>query len=433
MKSLNLLKIYSFFVGFGWSIDAGLIGRFALSEVLLYLALPFLIAANKAKLWNRTAKRYFALLAVFVIAVIVSDLLVDNYFAFFLRGVARPLAIGLNTWSLALLVAASPRLLIYFAFGMLPGACVGFFQESQFNKTGVEGTYKHFNSKFEPILRAFAIISGVFFYRYNRLLAAILLAFPGLLVAVYGSRSGAAIYFLASATIVFLWIIKGQRRKVIEMNFKFIALTVLASTVILTTVYSAYIYSAPRGYLGEMQQSKFYNQSNTQYGVSPIGLIFAGRTAVVGGVLAGMDNPVFGLGSWPNIGEYLLDAILISGDSVSDAQVEAAFMQRAAGHSIIVGTWFNNGIFALAFWIYFCFIMVKVFLYLLRRDNLLTPMFAFIFFELSWHLVFSPLGPQSRLYVALFSALAICFTDKRGPVVKEVEFALLSPFSKSFR
>ena len=429
----TFVKIYVFLIGFGWTIDVAIIGRFSLAEILLYLSIPVFYAKNRVRIWNKTAITFFTLIVVFAGAVILSDLIARSQLAFFIRGFARPLAIGLNTLCLTLIVAESPRLLIYLACGLLPGACVSYFQASNFHDLGYEGGYKYFSAKVEPILRALAIVSGLFCYRYSRLLSAIVILLPGFVVGIYGSRSGASFYFLASATIAFLWLIKGQRRGAIEMNFRFIALTSIAIFVFLSAAYSAYVYTAPRGILGERQQAKFYEQSTTEYGVSPIGLLFSGRTAVVGGLLAAIDNPIFGLGSWPNIGEYLLDALLISGDSVSDLEIQTAFSQRAAGHSIIIGTWFNNGILALAFWVYFCFIMVKVFMLLLRRDNLLTPMFVFLFFELGWHLLFSPLGPKSRLYVALFGALAICLTDKRGPIVKEIEFALLSPFSKAFR
>jgi hypothetical protein len=167
MKLNPILRIYSFFLGFGWVIDVAIIGRFSLREILLYLALPFLLVTNKAVRWNKTLIYYFSFIGIFAAAVVVSDIVNDNYFDLFLRGFARPLAIGLNTLSFVLLITRSPRLLIYFAAGMVPGACVGYFQESQFNELGFEGGYKHFNAKVEPILRACAIVTGIFFLRWT--------------------------------------------------------------------------------------------------------------------------------------------------------------------------------------------------------------------------------------------------------------------------
>ncbi len=427
-----LLRIYMFLVGFGWAIEVGIVGRFALTEVLLYLALPFLLMTNRVRIWNNTAKIYFLLVLVFCVAVIVSDIISSNHFELFLRGFARPIAIGLNTLSLVLLVARSPRLLLYFAYGMFPGAVTGYFQESQFHDFGYQDGYVYFSAKVEPILRAFAIVSGIALYRFHRLLSALVMFIPGIIVAFYGSRSGAAFYFLSGGAIALLWMMKGRGRGLVDMNFRFIFLTGAAMVMVVSIAYISYIFAAPKGLLGERQQAKFFDQSSTKFGVSPVGLVLSGRTAVVGSLLASVDNPIFGLGSWPNIGEYLLDAIHVSGGSVSDSVVTASFLQRGAGHSIILGTWSNNGIFALAFWVYFCYIMVKVFLYFMRRDNLLTPMVVFLFFELSWHLMFSPLGPKSRIYVAIFAALAICVVDRRGPLVRAFEFALLSPFSKAY-
>jgi hypothetical protein len=427
------LRVYVFLIGFGWVIDVGIIGRFALAEILLYLALPFLLANNRVQIWNRTAKTFFCLIVLFAVGVVISDVITGNFLAFFLRGFARPIAIGLNTLCLTLIIARSPRLMLDFALGMLPGACVGYFQESQFHDFGVAGGYKDFNAKIEPIFRAGVIISGIFLYRYHRLLAAFVMMLPGFIVVIYGSRSGAAFYFMAAITIGFIWLLKGRERRAIHMGAKFLTMTVLALVSVVSFAYLTYIYAAPEGLLGERQQVKFYEQSTTRFGVSPLGLVFSGRTEVVAGLIAAINNPVVGLGSWPNIGEYAVDAVDIAGETLSDVQYASAFLQRAAGHSIIIGSWFNNGIFALAFWVYFCILLFRVFLLQIRRDNLLTPMVVYIFFELSWHLLFSPLGPKSRLYVAIFAALAICLTDKRGPLVSEREFALLSPFSKLFK
>lgn len=427
-----ILRVYVFLIGFGWVIDVRFIGRFSLSEILLYLALPFFLASKKVNIWNRTAKTFFSLIFLFAVGVVISDLFNNNDWGFFLRGFARPVAIGLNTLCLTFIIARSPRLLLDFALGMLPGACVGYFQESQFHHLGEAGGYKNFSAKVEPIFRAGVIISGILLYRYHRLLSAFAMALPGFWVAVHGSRSGASVYFMASATIGYIWWLKRRKRAAIHMNAKFLLRTALSLLAVVSIAYLAYIYAAPQGLLGERQQAKFYDQSSTRFGVSPLGLVFAGRTEVVGGLLAAIDNPVIGLGSWPNIGEYAVEAVYIAGESLSDAQYVSAFTQRAAGHSIIIGSWYNNGLLALAFWLYFGILLIRVFLYNLRFDNLLTPMVVYIFFELSWHLLFSPLGPKSRIYVAIFSALAICFTDKRGPLFAPYEFALLSRF-KTFK
>ena len=49
----------------------------------------------------------------------------------------------------------------------------------------------------------------------------------------------------------------------------------------------------------------------------------------------------------------MLMAVDIAGEEINNLQYQYAFTQRAAGHSIIIGRWFNNGIFALFYWITF--------------------------------------------------------------------------------
>ena len=399
----------------------------------MYLGLPYLFFTNRRRFINSTAVIIAVLLSIFVIAVIASDLINRNYFEFFIRGLARPVALGLNAFFFTLIILRSPRLLLYFLYGMVPGACLGYFQASQYFDLGVSGDYKHFNAKVEPILRSGSVLCGVFLMRFHRLLPALFMFIPGVLVMVLGSRSGSIAYFMTAATLFYIWCLKGSARGRLQLNARFICSTFAVLLVGLSFAYFAYIYAAPSGIIGERQQEKFYDQSSTRFGVSPLGLIASGRAEVVAGVLAALDNPILGLGSWPNIGEYLTEAVDISGEEISEQQYQYFFTQRAAGHSIIIGTWFNNGTFALVFWLYFVLCMLRVLLFVIRRDNLLSPFVIYLCYELSWALLFSPLNLYGRLWVGLFAAMAICFTDKRGPLVSEEEFAMLSPFSKQFK
>ncbi|MDQ8195591.1 hypothetical protein QEH59_14250 [Coraliomargarita sp. SDUM461004] len=432
MNRSKILKFYVFLVGFGWALEVGLIGRFSLSEVLMYLALPILFFTNSNFVWNSTAVKSALLLGVFCSAVIVSDLVNTNYLAFFMRGFARPIALGLNSLFFALILARSQRLLIPFFVGMLPGACVGYFQSSDFVEYGLRGGYVYFSAKVQPILFALSILLGIFAYRINRLLSVFIFLAAAIVVAVYGSRSGSFAYFMTSFTLLYTWIVKGQKRSKLELSFSFMLKTASVIIIAFSCVYWAYLYAAPRGYMGVLQQSKFYDQSETRFGVTPLGLVAAGRTEVVAGVLAGLDNPIWGLGSWPTIGDYVIEAMDIAGEPVSDEMYMSVF-QRAGGHSIIVGTWFNNGLFAVLYWLFLVFLMLRVLLLFIRRDNILTPAVILIFYELSWALLFSPLNLKGRLWVGIFTGLAICLTDKRGPLVPESDFAMLSPFSKLYK
>ena len=80
-----------------------------------------------------TALKAFGLLALFAIAVIVSDLINDNYFQFTCVG-SSPIAIGLNSLFFFVLVR-SPRVLLFFLWNFA-GACAGYF-ESAFLMVGI--------------------------------------------------------------------------------------------------------------------------------------------------------------------------------------------------------------------------------------------------------------------------------------------------------
>ena len=221
MKPSKLLIFYVFLVGCGWKLEVGIIGRFSLSEILMYLALPILFIQNRKRIWNGTAMKTFGLLALFVVAVVASDIINQNYIQFFIRGLARPIAIGLNSLFFALILVNNPRMLLFFFYGMLPGAFAGYFQESAFVAQGDDGGYKFFNAKIEPIVKSAAIVLGLFLYRHSRLLAGVWFLFPVLVVAIYGSRNGTISYLLTAFTLGYLWFMKGGSRGKLTLTLPF--------------------------------------------------------------------------------------------------------------------------------------------------------------------------------------------------------------------
>ena len=71
------------------------------------------------------------------------------------------------------------------------------------------------------------------------------------------------------------------------------------------------MFMPPYGIMGRHNNRSFI--LNRQRAWSIAARIDVLRMSVVAGLLAGIDNPIWGLGSWPNIGEYMVEATDIAG------------------------------------------------------------------------------------------------------------------------
>lgn len=180
----------------------------------------------------------------------------------------------------------------------------------------------------------------------------------------------------------------------------------------LVTVYSGLVSS---GALGKGAKSKYDFQARG----STLEEIWNARpelrvaSAVIG------DSPILGHGSWyydPKVAAAeLLFSTYIDADENKGAVVRGVLLtggQQAMGHSIVLQSWVESGILGAAFWIWVLGLCVTVILRNVQRPTILSPLLFMAAVSLSWDTLFSPLlGIQRVTNMIEFAIILVIMTD----------------------
>lgn len=413
-----------FVIGATSSIDYSLIGRVTVAETIAFAFVPYFWLTSHRSYINANFKKSIVILVLMFFGVIIGDIINQTPLLFSARAFARPVfMLGFLLFFIPVLVR-DPLSLIFMVYGRIIAGVVNFYRPSEFEAENVAdaSTYGGFVFRVEPLIAALAIAFAVFIYTRSRLLAAAsFLGAGSLVVAMGGSRSGILVWVLSGLIIVFIKLIKSNRSRRIEITKG--RLIMLASIMLigLTAVYFAYIWAAPKGYLGETQERKMLDQQNTVYGASPLGFILAGRPQVYGAILGGLDRPLLGFGSWRKdlTDIYVIEAI---GSVGTDPKIMDRLNQGAstggAGHSVLFLAWVENGLVPALAYLWAFVITLKVFIFNLKYENRLTPYFVMTIVSFSWGFFFSPPGLGLRFSIGLFLAFYVVFMDRKRALAR---------------
>jgi O-antigen ligase len=353
----------------------------------------------------------FFILALYALGVIVTDLLYHhNYMELFMRGFAKPLFIGMIALFFYICFSLAPRSILFYLYALPVAILIYAIRPPKDDIEGSSTEYAQFVTQYGPIFIIWARFIGATLYAKSKLLASSVFFALAPFMALFGSRSDALLCFMVGGVFVSLAFLKDPKRPRIHLSKTKLAAFAMAGMILLSTFYAFYVYAAPRGILGEMQEKKFTAQTQTEYGASPIGLVLSGRTETVALLIAGIENPIFGLGSWPVLSDYYYKAVAYTGDAKAIKRLlEDGGGGRSSGHSAILGSWVTAGIFGLVFWLYLAFVVFKVLLRLIRDETLLTAWVipGCIFFY--WHWAFSPIGTGARQSAGIFIAMYAAF------------------------
>jgi hypothetical protein len=209
-----------------------------------------------------------------------------------------------------------------------------------------------------------------------------------------GSRS------LALFTILAFFLTLPARR--IRNNS--VAKIFLISISLITLIFGierAYYHLSTTGALGESQQLK----SIDQYKAGPI--LFTGRSEIAFELAAIKSNPVFGLGSNPDLTFNILnDTQQIN--QYFGVQTEATNAYKATivngkipQHSVIFSAWIEGGVVIVGFWMVIFIWVVRKFGQISKTNPPLGNYAAYIGLATVWALLFSPLGAGSRMELAV--------------------------------
>lgn len=379
-------------------------------EVVAFIGI-FLLLPSLGRINFKPLLLPFAILALYAIGVICSDLIYhNNYFELFYRGFAKPLFIIMIALFFYTCFSLAPRSILFYLYGIPLAILIYLIRPPKDEVLETATAYNLFVSQYGPVLLTWARFAGATLYSKSKLIAAI--PFFALLpiMGLFGSRSDALLCFLAGSAFVAMAFLKDPRRPRMHLSFAKLSGVAAVVTIAISSFYVFYIYAAPSGLLGEMQKQKFTQQTQTRFGASPLGLLMSGRTEAVAMALAIKDSPVFGLGSWPVLTDYYYEAADYSGDSRAVKLLLASGGGgRSSGHSAILGSWTTVGFMGAIFWFYLAYVVYRIFLRLIRDETLLTAWYLPMIFFFYWHWAFSPIGTGARQGAGIFIAMYAAF------------------------
>lgn len=414
-----------FVIGATSSLDYSLIGRVTVAETLAFAFIPYFWLTSHRSYINANFKKSVALLALMFLGVVVGDFINQTPFLFSARVFARPIfMLGFVLFFVPVLVR-DPLSLVYMVYGRVIAGAINYYRPSEFEGLNAAdaASYAGVVFRVQPMITAVALAGAVFIYPRSRILAALsFLAAGAAVVMVGGARSSILVWVVAAAFLIILKLLKSNRSRRIRITKARLLAMGSVVGVVLASTYFLYIWAAPRGYLGEVQEQKMITQQETTFGASPLGFILAGRPQVYGAILGIMDRPLLGFGSWRHdlTSIYSIEAMASVGTNprLMDVMRQTGGNIGGAGHSVVFQAWVENGVVpAIAYFLIFS-IVLKVLIFNIKYENRLAPYFIFTITSFSWSFFFSPPSISVRFSIGLLLAFYVVFLDRKRPLAR---------------
>lgn len=390
--------------------DLTLVARVPLSEVVAFASIPYLYWGVHTENVRKHCMPIVGLLLLWLLAITVSDVINGSSFPRYIRGAMKPTFCALWAMFFVAVILRNYKAVLFYPLGSFFASVQNMIAPQSWTAERImAGGYQEAAYGYSPIFMSAFLFLAVILYRKSpwwSVLSFLCSSFA--LILMSSPRSMIAVSLFNSCLIVFIiWLHrKGMIRRTV--SWKSIISFGTIAVLCLGVIYILYIQAASAGWLGEMQQAKLIGQSNTTFGNSPVGLALGGRTAVFGAILAIIDRPFIGYGSWSGwtLTDYFYEAIAYVG---TDAKVMDAMNQSglppSPGHSILFTSWMESGIVVALIWCVLLGIILRQLVYTIMLDNRYAPFIISVATMMVWHFFFSPFGTGTRWVVGFFIAL----------------------------
>lgn len=401
----NKKNIFIFLIGLFSVTQIRVVGALGVSELVAVAALPFLLKRLPVYFKNRRFRTVMVLSLLWFVGAIISDLYNKSETYDLLRGWGSCLMFSacliFMYWFLKDNVDRVKWFLLGVAFSgiisqfILPMQSIAGRDGSE-EMMGLAGLDPTANIWMVYFISSFVMYFAFVLYKRHRLLTLTIMFGYGVFMLFNMSRNGFLIYAATTAILLYIGYVSDRNRAYKEVMFRkrlplFMILIIGVGLIIKTS----YEYSAKNGILGEQAKAKYDMQE-----VAGLGLIESGRKEPFIGMLAVMDAPIIGHGSWaPDTKGYSREFAIQSGNmdlfyAISSGNTSGTI----PAHSHIVGAWVWHGILGALFWGYIIYLCCTFALrYLFARPDLMAYMIAMIL-SLLWNILFSPFG--GRLIIA---------------------------------
>lgn len=391
IKKSRLLTVLHASLG---SLYVNLVGRISGAEILAVATLPFV---GYRRLWHkhRLLGQVLLFLICLLLVQIVSDVINKSLFVNYIRGWS---AIFVSIVTIIFLVNnlynSRNNLAYYLFFSALAGLV---FNDHSYSISKFQDDTNAFKVILVPLLNPAVLLLGLYYYRRkNKLIVSSIFFAFGIVCIAMDARSNSIIFLLAALMLYF----KNSYRRVSTSKI------VIFSTFSVIFLYGCYFFYLNMvlndnfgGINAQTQLAKVTNLYN------PFELLIYGRTDFFVLIMAGLDSPFIGHGSWaPDIGgrySFLTASIADSSHTGSSEFIRA--------HSVLMGYFAYGGIFAASLigLLYFTLWRYAMKLYKTEYFVEYLPIIIVLSIEMLWHLFFSPIGHIRTTFPLIASIIIV--------------------------
>ena len=405
MSRLRLLDVLAFAAPLLGFVQINAIGHLYMTDVVLAVALPFLLIRHGRRLLQRPAASAIVLFALWTFGQVVTDLVRHSAPRDFARGWAMLAFATINFSTIYLIAARRSTRLVLFAAGIATGQILTYLVAPSVYAAGDPWKFGYGTALTWFVVLLAVQIAGRL--RWGRFASGVVMFIAALLNLYMGFRSLAGITFLTS-----FFLMMQAFHSTVSPTGRGPALRRLMALGAMSALggwgtFQLYQYSAQVGWLGQAALQKYDTQAAGQYG-----LLIGGRSEILISSRAILDSPLLGHGSWAKDCRYtsLYSELrqqlgYYPGEENEDCLIPA--------HSHLLGAWVQAGILGALFWLWALTLPVRALVELLGGHERLAPLVAFVAFFLLWDIFFSPFAGDRRFLTPYYLVLLMSFLPLR--------------------
>lgn len=407
-----------FWIGLFSSTQINIGGYTAISELLLVLYMPIAMAKN-FRFFNRDHCAAILWLLIFWgVGQFVTDIIVDNYFAFMLRGLIPPVGVFATLLVVYPLLRHNPEGLKWILLGTAISGIISIFVFQHGSDIGTEAVLAGEVSAVEAVVgyKLFWVAKleewlGLPIKGWYMAMPHNVNVFMAFFLAVFALATGGRSAFLVGAISTAFLLLGGKSRTTMRWLRKSWPILIFGLGILAVVVKYTYQYAASSGWMGEEELVKYEKQSK---GKSGFETLKEGRGEFFIALDAIKDKPLMGHGSHALDHKGYIYNYAVSNGADEESLKRIVQMEQMRGgvrtipaHSHIACFWMWAGIPGLIPWVYILVLLCKT---LFKRMHIYPPYygyFALIIPTMLWHIFFSPFGSRINMAVLIAACLVV--------------------------
>ena len=376
-----------FAVGLATTVRLEALGFFFGTEILLSLFALDILARRKDTLLRRRVFYALAAIAILCIAIAVTDRLRHVAAADTVKGLAVYVFLGLNLAGTYVICSDD----VYRLTALLAGICLGtIMQFAIFG--GFMLDINPWKFAYGTPLTILACIAAARLFGISLRTSLLLLCLAGLnLLLDYRSVAGFCFFVAAIVTVA-----THIRRYFRRPTYKVMLVTVAGMLVLAAAFSAVYRFAATNGYLSSRAEYRYLVQSQAEGG-----FLVAGRSDLVGALLAIRKSPYVGYGSYavdPQIARLTIYMMAVLDPVLHYHQPKS---ENIVVHSYLLGAWVQIGIIGALFWGAWLMLALRATVSAIWLPNSLVAGWLFFLLLEIWNILATPFAGFERLNAAI--------------------------------